>query len=59
MAPWYPHLAEVCKADKLHKTLSHRRAQPYDDRELEWLEAFLKVCDFMMGKRDTMTGATD
>ena len=63
MTPWYRHFLKhmTCSrfmAEPFHTTLSDRGAQPYDDRELEWLEAFLKACEFMI-KMDTMTRAGD
>ena len=47
-SPYHAHLKEVYAEDKLEKTLKNRMARPYDERELDWLEAFLKACDFMM-----------
>ncbi len=53
MLPWYPHLAEAYETDKLCKDSpnprfpSKRMSQPYDEREVQWLEAFLMACDFM------------
>ena len=47
-SPYHAHLKEIYADDKLEETLKDRMARPYDERELEWLEAFLKACDFMM-----------
>lgn len=47
-SPYYPHLKESYGEAKLEKTTRDRMARPYDEREIEWLEAFLKACDFMM-----------
>ncbi|KAG6989921.1 hypothetical protein G7Y79_00061g093080 [Physcia stellaris] len=47
-SPYHAHLKDCYAEDKLVETTEHRMARPYDERELEWLEAFLKACDFMM-----------
>lgn len=55
MLPWYPHLAKAYGMDRLwvdtpdRRVLPHsnRISQPYDEREIQWLEAFLMACGFM------------
>ncbi len=51
MLPWYPHLARTYGIDRLWVDTplphSNRMFQPYDEREIQWLEAFLMACDFM------------
>jgi len=55
MLPWYPHLAKAYEIVRLwvetpdRRFLPHpyRMSQPYDEREIQWLEAFLMACDFM------------
>ena len=47
--PYYPHLKEYYNEDNLD-IMSPRNgmSKPYDEREVQWLEEFLKACDFMM-----------
>ena len=53
VTPWYPHIKRVHGEKKTEKgsRRSTRMVQPYDERELRWLEAFLVACDFM-GRMD-------
>ena len=47
MSPDYPHLRDVYAEYKLHPSDRNRVQLPYSENELQWLESFLKACDFM------------
>ena len=45
--PYYPHLSRIYSGRQMRATKVDRKMQPWDPRELQWLQAFLKACAFM------------